>query len=200
MSAAGSADRATHEVAFCFFLNHLLGREEWARRKLEPFAGESVELRAAPLPALRFTVLPGGRVEAGGRAEKDAASLTVTLRPGVLAALARGEEHLMREVEVSGNARLAAEVMVLVRHLRWDPEEELSAVIGDIAAHRVVQTARSFAAWQMDAARRVGEALADYFAEEKRVLVRRPDFRVFAGDVAGLRDAVERLAKRVERL
>ena len=200
MSAAGSADRATHEVAFCFFLNHLLGREEWARRKLEPFAGESVELRAAPLPALRFTVLPGGRVEAGGRAEKDAASLTVTLRPGVLAALARGEEHLMREVEVSGNARLAAEVMALVRHLRWDPEEELSAVIGDIAAHRVVQTARSFAAWQMDAARRVGEALADYFAEEKRVLVRRPDFRVFAGDVAGLRDAVERLAKRVERL
>ena len=200
MSAAGSADRATHEVAFCFFLNHLLGREEWARRKLEPFAGESVELRAAPLPALRFTVLPGGRVEAGGRAEKDAASLTVTLRPGVLAALARGEEHLMREVEVSGNARLAAEVMALVRHLRWDPEEELSAVIGDIAAHRVVQTARSFAAWQMEAARRVGEALADYFAEEKRVLVRRPDFRVFAGDVAGLRDAVERLAKRVERL
>ncbi len=200
MNAANSGNRATHEVAFCFLLNHLLDREEWARRKLEPFAGESVELRAAPLPALRFTLLPGGRVEAGRDAGGDAVSLTVSLKPGALAALARGEEHLMREVEVSGNARLAAEVMALVRHLRWDPEEELSAVIGDIAAHRVVQTARSFAAWQMEAARRVGEALADYFAEEKRVLVRHPDFRVFAGDVAGLRDAVERLAKRVERL
>jgi len=196
LNAAGSGNRATHEVAFCFLLNHLLDREDWARRKLEPFAGESVELAAALLPALRFTIQPGGRVDAGGKT----ASLTVKLKPGVLAALARGEEHLMREVEVSGNARLAAGVMALVRHLRWDPEEDLSAVIGDVAAHRVVQTARSFAAWQMDAARRIAEALADYFAQEKRVLVRQPDFRAFAGDVAGLRDAVERLAKRVERL
>ena len=195
MSAANPGNRATHEVAFCFLLNHLLEREEWARRKLIAFAGESVELHAAPLPALRFTLLPGGRVEAGG----EAASLTVSLKPGALAALARGEEHLMREVEVSGNAQLAAEVMSLVRHLRWDPEEDLSAVIGDVAAHRIVQTARSFAAWQVDAARRIAEALADYAAEEKRVLVRRPDFRAFAGDVAGLRDGVERLAKRVER-
>jgi len=183
-------------VAFCFLLNHLLEREEWARRKLEPFAGESVELRAAPLPALRFTILPGGRVGAGGKT----ISLTVNLKPGVLAALARGEEHLMREVEVSGNAKLAAEVLLLVRHLRWDPEEDLCALVGDVAAHRIAQAARSFAAWQMDAARRIGEALADYFAEEKRVLVRRPDLRAFAGDVAGLRDAVARLAKRVERL
>jgi len=196
LNAAVSGNRATHEVAFCFLLNHLLEREEWARRKLAPFAGESVELRAAPLPALRFTILAGGRVEAGGQET----SLTVKLKPGVLAALARGEEHLMREVEVAGNARLAAEVMALVRHLRWDPEEDLSAVIGDVAAHRAVQAARAFAAWQLDAVGRLGEALADYFAEEKRVLVRRPDFGAFAAEVADLRDAVERLAKRVERL
>ena len=196
MNAAVSGNRATHEVAFCFLLNHLLEREEWARRKLAPFAGESVELRAAPLPALRFTILPGGRVEAGGQET----SLTVKLKPGVLAALARGEEHLMREVEVAGNARLAVEVMALVRHLRWDPEEDLSAVIGDVAAHRAVRTARAFAAWQLDAVGRIGEALADYFADEKRVLVRRADLGAFAAEVADLRDAVERLAKRVERL
>lgn len=196
MNAAVPGNRATHEVAFCFLLNHLLGREEWARRKLEPFAGESVELRAAPLPALRFTILSGGRVDAGG----GTASLTVNLNPGVLTAMARGEEHLMREVEVSGNARLAAEVMALVRHLRWDPEEELSTVVGDVAAHRLAQVGRSFAAWQMDSARRIAGALADYFAQEKRVLVRRQDLRALAGDVAGLRDAVERLAKRIERL
>jgi ubiquinone biosynthesis protein UbiJ len=187
-------------VAFCFLLNHLLGQEEWARRKLEPFAGESVELRAAPLPALRFTILPGGQVEAGGKEGRSAPFLTVSLRPGAAAALARGEEHLLREVEVSGNARLAAEVMALVRHLRWDPEEELSTVVGDVAAHRLAQAGRSFAAWQMDAARRIAEALADYFAQEKRVLVRRQDLRALAGDVTGLRDAVERLAKRIERL
>ena len=196
MNAAESANRATHEVAFCFLLNRLLEREEWARRKLQPFAGESVELRAAPLPPLRFTILGNGQVDAGG----DTVSLTVILKPGVLAALARGEDYLLREVEVSGNARLASEVMALVRYLRWDPEEDLSKVIGDAAAHRVAQTARAFAAWHLDAARRIAEAMADYFAEEKRVLVRQQEFRAWKMEVTDLRDAVERLAKRVERL
>jgi len=91
LNAAAPGNRATHEVAFCFLLNHLLAREEWARRKLAPFAGESVELRAAPLPALRFTILPGGRVEAGGEASDLAeicASCDVVIattgRPGLI--------------------------------------------------------------------------------------------------------------------
>lgn len=196
MNTATTGNKATHEVAFCFLLNQLLGREAWARDKLAPFAGETVELRAPPLPAVRFTVLESGRVEAGGTA----ATLTVRLKPGAPAALARGEEHFMREVEVSGNARLAAEVLALARHLRWDFEEDLSRVIGDVAAHRVGEAARALVAWQADAARRVAEAFADYAAEEKRVLVRRAELEAMAGGVAALRDAVERLAKRVERL
>jgi ubiquinone biosynthesis protein UbiJ len=187
---------AGHELAFSFLFNQLLEREGWARQRLAPFAGERVELRAGLLPALRFTIISGGKVEAGG----EAPTLTVSLKPGALAALARGEEHLMREVEVSGNAELAAAVLLLARHLRWDFEEDLSAVIGDVAAHRVAQAARDFAAWQVDAARRVAGSLADYAADEKRVLVRRAEMASLSSGVAGLRDALERLAKRVERL
>jgi ubiquinone biosynthesis protein UbiJ len=193
---APSGNKATHEVAFCFLLNQLLEREAWAREKLAPFAGEVVELRAPPLPAVRFTVLEGGRVEAGG----GTATLTVQLKPGAPAALARGEEHFMREVEVSGNARLAAEVLALARHLRWDFEEDLSRVIGDVAAHRVGEAARAFVAWQADAARRVAESFAGYATEAKRLLVRRAELEQLAGSVSALRDGVERLAKRIERL
>ena len=187
---------ASHETAFCFLLNQLLQREGWARVRLAPFAGERIELRAGPLPALRFSILNTGQVEAGG----ESPTLTVSLKPSAMAALARGEEHVMREVEVSGNAELAAEVLFLLRHLRWDFEEDLSAVIGDVAAHRVAQVARDFAAWHVDAARRVAESLADYAADEKRVLVRRAEMASLARGVAELRDGLERLAKRVERL
>lgn len=189
-------NKATHEVAFCFLLNQLLSREAWARHKLAPFAGERVEWRAPPLPAVRFTILEGGLVAAGG----EGATLAVRLKPGAPAALLRGEEHFMREVEVSGNARLAAEVLALARHLRWDFTEDLSRVIGDVAAHRVGEAARAFVAWQADAAQRVAEALAGYATEEKRVLVRRAELGELASGVAGLRDALERLAKRVARL
>jgi hypothetical protein len=42
-------------------LNHLLESETWARERLAPFAGEALELRAPPLPALRFLIAADGR-------------------------------------------------------------------------------------------------------------------------------------------
>ncbi|HEU4441995.1 MAG TPA: SCP2 sterol-binding domain-containing protein [Burkholderiales bacterium] len=183
-------------MAFSFLLNRLLAAEDWARQRLAPFAGEIVELRAAPLPTLRLRILAGGTVEAGG-AEP---SLTMTLKPELLVALARGEEHAMRAVDVQGNARLAAEVFLLARHLRWDLEEDLSRLFGDVVAHRLAGAARAFAAWHVDAAQRVAGALVDYATEEKKMLVRRAELETLAQPLAQLRDAIARLDKRLERL
>jgi len=93
---------AAFETPFAYALNRLLESESWARERLAPFAGETVELRAPPLPAVRFAILEGGRLAPGTQA-----SLTLTLRPGSLAALARGEDEFMRTVDIEGNARLA---------------------------------------------------------------------------------------------
>ena len=183
-------------MAFCFALNHLLEGAPWARERLAPFAGESLELRAPPLPAVRLTILPAGRVAAGG-AEP---ALVLTLRPEALAGVARGGEHFMRSVEVAGNARLAAEIMALVRHLRWDVEEDLSRLIGDVAARRVVQAGRDLAVWHADTLRRLADSFADYAGEEGRLLVRRRELETLGASVAQLRDAIERLEKRIARL
>lgn len=196
MSGPLPLEKATPAVAFCFLLNRLLEAEPWARLRLAPFAGETVELRAPPLPTLRLRILEGGTVEAGG-AEP---GLSMKLKPELLAALARGEEHAMRSVEVEGNAKLAAEILVLVRHLRWDAEEELSRLVGDVAAHRLADAARALAAWHLDAAERLAAALTDYLTEEKQLLARRAELEALGESVARLRDALARLDKRVERL
>jgi len=186
---------AAFETPFAYALNRLLGTESWARERLAPFAGETVELRAPPLPAVRLAILEGGRLAPGTQA-----SLTLTLRSGALAALARGEDEFMRAVDIDGNARLAQEVLHLARHLRWDFEEDLSRIFGDAVAHTMAQTLRGFAAWQADAARRLGEGFMEYAVEEGRLLAPRAQFAAFAGEVARLRDALERLEKRLERL
>jgi ubiquinone biosynthesis accessory factor UbiJ len=188
--------KATPAVAFCFLLNQLLAEEPWARLRLAPFAGETAELRAPPLPALGFRILPGGTLEAA-TAEP---GLTMTVKPELLAALGRGEEHAMRAVSVEGNAKLAAEVLLLARHLRWDVEESLSRLFGDVAAHRLADAGRAFAAWHLDAARRLVAAVTDYATDETQLLVRRPELDALAGSVAQLRDAIARLDKRLERL
>jgi ubiquinone biosynthesis protein UbiJ len=190
------SSKATLGWPFSFALNRLLEAEPWARGRLAPFAGETLELRAPPLPRLRLVILPGGTVEAGG----EDPALVITLRPPALLALLQGEEHFVRSVEVAGNERLAAEVMTLLRHLRWDAEEDLSKLVGDVAAHRLAEMARGFAAWQADAAHRLAESLRDYAVEEQRVLLAAADFSRFSEEVVRLRDALERLEKRVARL
>ena len=187
---------ATPAVAFCFLLNRLLAGEPWARLRLVPFAGETVELRAPPLPALRLRILEGGTVEAGN-AEP---SLTMTFKPDLVFALARGEEHVARAVEVQGNARLGAEILALVRHLRWDAEEALSRLIGDVAAHRLADAGRAFAAWHVDGARRLIAAMGDYLTDEKELLARRAELEALGESVAILRDGIARLDKRIEQL
>ena len=183
-------------MAFCFFVNRLLDAESWARERLAGFCGENNVLVPLALAPRGVTILEDGRLEAGGGAP----GLTLQAGPGALLALARGEEEFLRAVEVKGNARLVHEIASLARHLRWDVEEELSRVFGDVAAHRIAGAARSFAQWQLDAARRVTGAAADFLAEEARILVRREEQAGHASAVAALRDALARLEKRVERL
>jgi len=183
-------------VAFSFVLNRLLRAQPWARQRLEPFAGETVELRAAPLPALRLRIASGGMVDAAD----GEATLRMTLKPGFVTALARGDEHAFRAVEVEGNARLASELVVLARHLRWEAEEDLARVLGDVAAHRLASVGRALAAWHLDALERLAGALGDYLIDEKRLLARRVELEAFGESVARLRDGIARLDKRLERL
>jgi ubiquinone biosynthesis protein UbiJ len=179
-------------------LNHLLAAEPWARERLAPFAGETIELGSPPFPAVRLTIAPDGLVAAAAPGAEP--SLRVVLKPQAMAALARGEEHFLRAIEVDGDPRLADAVMALARHLRWDFEEDLSRVLGDVAAHRLAGAGRDFLAWQADSAQRLAESVADYLTEEKKLLIQRDELDALADSVARLRDGVERLEQRIRRL
>ena len=176
-------------------LDKLLDAEPWARARLVPFAGETVEFTAPPAPPLRLAIGDGGRIAPG----EAAPTLRFSLRAGALSTLAAGgDEPLLRAFDVSGNAQLASEILLLARHLRWDAEEHLSGLVGDVLAHRIAGAANAVAAWHLDAARRLAENVVEYAIEERRLLVPRGEFGVFTADVAQLRDRVARLAKRLE--
>jgi ubiquinone biosynthesis protein UbiJ len=188
----------TLETPLAAALNSLLRSEPWARERLAPFAGEVLEMRASPLPRLRFGIAADGRL--GPDLPAAEPSLVVTIRPDALAAAVKGEDHLLRSIDVAGNARLAAEVMFLVRHLRPDVEEEVAKFVGDVAAHRLAGWARNAAAWHADAARRIAGSLVEYVVEEKQLLVKRAALEEITAAHARLRDGLERIEKRIERL
>jgi ubiquinone biosynthesis protein UbiJ len=185
-------------LIFSAALNHLLRSAPWAQERLAPFAGEIVEVEAPPLPPLRLRILEGGLLEAAPR--EGEAALTIRLKPEAPAAWLRGKEHFLRAIEVSGNPKLADAAFELARELRWDYEEDLSRAIGDVAAHRLAGAARDFVAWNAETARRLGEAFADYAAEERKLVVGRAELDVHAQAIGRLRDGLERLEQRVKRL
>jgi ubiquinone biosynthesis protein UbiJ len=179
------------------FLNHLLESAPWARERLAPFAGRTWRVELAPLPDLDFVVLETGLLDASDGAETN---LVVTLTPAAMPALARRDESVLREMTFAGDAALAAALQYLFRHLEWDVEEDLSRVVGDVAAHRIAGGARDFVAWQKEAALRLGQNFAEYLTEEADILAPQAEVSGFVRAVDDLRDAVDRLEKRIERL
>ncbi len=179
-------------------LNHLIGAEAWARDKLKPYAGQCVEFHSPPLPALRLEILDSGLLR---RAAEDAApNLVVTIGAGALPALLRGEDALLREIGIEGNADLAGTVQYLFRHLRWDLAEDLSKVFGDVIAERMVREGKRFAAWNLEAAEKLAQNCAEYLIEERPLLARPADVRQFLADADQLRDDLARLEKHIEML
>lgn len=179
-------------------LNHLLEAEAWARDKLKPYAAQCVEFRSPPLPALSLEILDTGLLR---RAAEDAVpNLVVTIGPGALPAMLRGEDALLREIGVEGNADLAGTVQYLFRHLRWDVAEDLSKVFGDVVAERMVREGKRFAAWNLGAAEKLAQNFSEYLIEEQPLLARPADVRQFLADADQLRDDLARLEKRIDLL
>jgi ubiquinone biosynthesis protein UbiJ len=135
------------------------------------------------------------------RAPADAAgTLVVKLKAGALPLLLAGNESARSQVAIEGPADLAGAVDELFRTLRWDAEEDLSRVLGDVVAHRLASGGRDFSAWQRDALQRLVENLAEYWTEEQPLLVRPADAEKFRGESGALDEEVTRLEKRIERL
>jgi ubiquinone biosynthesis protein UbiJ len=179
-------------------LKHLLSQQSWAAERLRSFAGRSVEIRCPPFPQLRLTILESGLLER--TSGETANALVIKLKPGALPLLLARDEKARGEIEIEGPADLAGAVDELFRNLGWDFEEDLSKVFGDVVAHRLATGGKAVAAWQREALQRLAENLAEYWVEERPLLVRPADAERFRRDAGALHDEVARLEKRIERL
>ena len=178
-------------------VNHLLRGAAWARAELKAHAGKTARFELFPA-GFSLTVLDSGEVSAAG---VDAvAAVTLRLTPGLMLRLAARDESAWQEVDAAGDTDFAATINQLARNLRWDVEEDLSRVFGDIAAHRMVETGRVFRRWGNQSAEGVARSFTEYWTEEQPVIVAPRELDEFNRDVDTLRDDAARLEKRVEIL
>ena len=121
-------------------LNHVLMQEKVATERLARQAGQVVFFQWPPF-SMCFLVTPAGLLDLAQPGATPHLSLTLA-DPSAIAiaqALLRGDKPAVR---IEGDVQLAAEVNWLVDNVRWDLEEDLSRVIGDVPAHALGEVAR----------------------------------------------------------
>ena len=188
---------ALFDPAAAGFVNHLLRGAGWARDELKRYSGRSARFEAFPF-TLTLTVLDNGEV---ALAAADAApAVTARLTPGLMLRLAARDETAWQDVEIAGDTDFAAAIHHVARNLRWDVEEDLSRVFGDIAAHRMAETGRTLNRWGAQAMENTGRAFAEYWTEERPLIAGKRDLDEFNRAVDALRDDVARLEKRLDIL
>jgi len=121
---------------------------------------------------------------------------------GLLRLVAEDPETLLRAglLRLDGDPELARQFQALLHQARPDWEEELSRLLGDVAAHQLGNLARGLFAWGREAGESLQRNAAEYLQEESRDLVAPAEARDFMQQVDSLRDDVERAAARLRRL
>ncbi len=178
-------------------INRLLRQNSWAAPRLQPHAGKVVRVETFPVPMLIGVSETGEAIAAAPDATP---AITIKLSPGHLLRLAARDASVWNDIKAEGDAEFAAALNHIARNIRWDIEEDLSRVFGDIAAHRMFETGRKLDNWGRQGAENIARSLAEYWTEERPLIARRAEVEQFAREVDALRDDLARVEKRVERL
>jgi ubiquinone biosynthesis protein UbiJ len=137
---------AVHEIQqrVVLFLNHVLQQEPEAQQRLMRQKGRVAQFEWR-FVTMRLVATPAGLLDLAPEGAVPELTLTVTdTSPFDLArATLRGDKPAVRIV---GDVQLAAEVNWLVDHVRWDVEDDLARLIGDVPAHTLGNGARRVAA------------------------------------------------------
>ena len=125
-----------------------------------------------------------------------AGSLLALLRLG-----SESGEEAIRDgsIELTGDAELASKFQKLLRFGRPDIEEELSGVVGDVAAHSMGQFVRSVGSWSRDAGATIRQNVSEYLQEESRAAPSRYEVDDFRKQLDRLRDDVARFEARLKQ-
>ncbi len=115
---------------------------------------------------------------------------------------ASGDENMIRDgsVELTGDAGKAVKFQQLLAYAKPDVEEEVAGVVGDAAAHQLGQAARGFARWLRESHDTMRGNVREYLQEESRDVPSRYEVERFQKRVNTLRDDVDRLEARIDRL
>lgn len=183
-------------------LNALLRKEAWARDRLQQHVGKTVGFALGPWAA-RFAIQADGCVQVSDPAVVPDVTLSVSsdkLARLPSALQARDPQQVVALMHIQGDAGLAQAVSDLAAGLRWDVEDDLSRLVGDMAAVRIIKGFKAASGSTRRSALRLGQNVSEYLSEESGQILGRPVFDDWSAQLQAARQSLQRLEQRMADL
>ncbi|MCW8854368.1 MAG: SCP2 sterol-binding domain-containing protein [Gammaproteobacteria bacterium] len=104
------------------------------------------------------------------------------------------------DVTITGDTRLGHQFKKILASLNIDWEEQLSRITGDLIARQIGNGVKDLSSWLKRSKQSFDLDIGEYLQEESHILPTRPEVDRWVGNVDGLRNAIDRLQARVNRL
>lgn len=183
--------------------NRYLALDPEAPEKLKAFEGSIICIDIKGPNRKIFLALNNSGVTVLNDNQADA-DATITGSPAALFKLGLSRDSaplfFTGEVEIRGNTRLGREFKSVLADMEIDWEENLSAIVGDIAAHRIAGVVEGLKSWGSTALGNFTDDVGEYLQEESRDVVSAAEMENYFVQVDRLRDDAERLEARINRL
>jgi len=178
-------------------INHLIEQERWAHELLLPREGQSISI-ALPIGDFQIAIQEGMFVN-GGNTNPSSVNLVIT-QEAIWTFLKEGKSGAMKFVKISGDIDFAADLNRLAADLKWEVEEDLSKLVGDAPARRVVLESQKMVHQTQLAMTDLKGGIRDYLVHEKNILVDSQQMNDFKSQLRLLRDQIDRAEKKVNQL
>jgi ubiquinone biosynthesis protein UbiJ len=187
-------------------LNRNIADSSAARTACKRLTGKSlaVHINSGPqntLMSLHF-VCDGERMSIATKSDAPPAATLSGTPLSYLSMVGASPESVMRSgsVRIEGDAEVAQAFRDLLKAAQPDFEEELSRVMGDVAAHQVGKLARGALQFGKRVADTFAQNASEYLQEESRDVVTRIEVDEFVEGIDKLRDDVDRAEARLTLL
>lgn len=178
-------------------LQHLTRQNNWSRKHLSPFAGKTILLHVVPIKSALLVLEDGSLGVPADHAEPDA---TIHIPPSLAIRLLAKDEAAKMLIRIDGDSEFATEIGKVLQHMRWNMEEDLSQIIGDVAANKAVSFSKHTVSTFKGQSLNLIEMLTEYWQEEQPLLAKKWRVEQFNAEVDTLRSDVARFEKRLNKL
>ena len=179
------------------FLQHLTNQNNWSRPHLQLFAGKVVQFDFT-LIKINLLILEDGSLAIAGETAVPEANIHVP--PSLALRLLANDENAKMQIKINGDTHLATEISKVLQNMRWDMEEDLSKLTGDIAAHKIGEITRKTLSEAKKQSINLAEMLSEYWQEEQPLLAKKRHVEQFNTQVDTIKSDVARFEKKLNKL